>query len=167
MREMNKRGQGMSITTIILIVIGIVVLVILIWGFSTGWNNLWDKVSGRTSSSNVDDVVAGCKVACDTGARDDFCNAGRTIKFGAEREVTKTVVVDENKKAELKSLWDAEVAKNPQEKDKLDAAKKAYDDYEKGILVESVSEISGTCNDFSGKVYTGLRVARCTKFQCA
>ena len=41
---MNKKGQGLSINAIILIVLGIVVLVFLILGFALGWGNLRDKV---------------------------------------------------------------------------------------------------------------------------
>ena len=43
---MNKKAQQMTLGTIIAIVLGIAVLVFLIAGFSMGWENLWDKVSG-------------------------------------------------------------------------------------------------------------------------
>jgi len=92
----EKRGQGMSLTTIILIIIGIVVLFILIWGFSTGWNNLWSKVTGRVTPSNVDAVVSGCQLACQTGAKYDFCDSVRTMKFGEERNITNNYATDYN-----------------------------------------------------------------------
>ena len=42
---MNKKGQQMTLGTIIAIVLGIAVLVFLIFRFSTGWNNLWSKIT--------------------------------------------------------------------------------------------------------------------------
>ena len=42
---MNKKGQNLTLGTIILIVLGIAVLVFLIFGFYTGWNNMWSKIT--------------------------------------------------------------------------------------------------------------------------
>ena len=83
MREMNKKGQQMTLGTIIAIVLGIAVLVFLIFGFSTGWNNLWDKVGNiGGGKANVDAVVQGCAVACSSQSVDAFCRQGREIKYG-------------------------------------------------------------------------------------
>jgi len=43
---MNKAGAEMTIGTIIVIILALVVLVVLIYGFTTGWGNLWDKLTG-------------------------------------------------------------------------------------------------------------------------
>jgi len=65
----DKKAQGMSLTTIILIVLGLVVLVFLIYGFSTGWKNLWDTVTQYTGGgSNVDAVKSACMLACSTNS---------------------------------------------------------------------------------------------------
>ena len=85
----NKRGQQMSLTTIILIVLGIAVLVFLIFGFSTGWNNMWSKITELSGgSANVDDVIRGCEVACAQNSVDQYCRYERTMKFGEMRNVT-------------------------------------------------------------------------------
>jgi len=99
---MNKKGQQMTLGTIIAIVLGIAVLVFLIFGFSTGWNNMWSKITELGGgSANVDDVVRGCEVACAQQSVDSYCNYERTMNFGQERvswngtspkaNVTKTV----------------------------------------------------------------------------
>lgn len=89
MKRMNSKGDSnMTLGTILSIVLGLAVVVVLIWGFSVGWGNLWDKVTGRVSSSNVDAIISGCQLACDTGAIDDYCNVKRTVKFGDARNVT-------------------------------------------------------------------------------
>jgi len=72
----NKRGQGMSTNAIILIILGIVVLVVLILGFTMGWK----KIAPWMSSNNVDDIVTACEASCSTSGVFDFCMVGRDLK---------------------------------------------------------------------------------------
>jgi len=86
----NKRAQGMSTNTIILLILGIVVLVALIWGFSTGWSSLRNIVD----ASNVDDVVQDCVAACSINSVYSFCSAQRMLKATEENvEVKSTCAV--------------------------------------------------------------------------
>ena len=65
MKGMNKKGSEMTLGTIIAIVLGITVLVFLIFGFSTGWNNMWDKVSNLGGGNvNVGTIKTACVLAC-------------------------------------------------------------------------------------------------------
>jgi len=83
MKRMNRRGQQMTLGTIIAIVLGIAVLVFLIFGFSTGWNNMWSKITELGGGSvNVDDVVRGCEVACAGQSADAYCRQSRTVNYG-------------------------------------------------------------------------------------
>ena len=72
----NKRGQGMSTNAIILIILGIVVLVVLILGFTMGW----DKIAPWLSRNNVDTIVTSCEAACTIGGQYDFCTSGRNLR---------------------------------------------------------------------------------------
>jgi hypothetical protein len=72
---MNKKGQDLSTSTIILIILGIAVLVILIIGFTIGWT----KVVPWLSSSNVDTVVNQCQAACTTSDTYGYCTLTRTL----------------------------------------------------------------------------------------
>ena len=82
----NNRGQQMTLGTIIAIVLGIAVLVFLIFGFSTGWNNMWSKITELGGgSANVDDVVRGCEVACASQSKDAYCDKSRTVRFEGAR----------------------------------------------------------------------------------
>ena len=91
MERMNKKGQGMSLTTIILIILGLAVLVFLIFGFTSGWGNLWGTITELGGGdANVDDIKRGCSLACDTQEKDAFCDYSRTMNFGQKRNVTKT-----------------------------------------------------------------------------
>jgi len=81
----DKGGQNLTLGTIILIVLGVAVLVFLIWGFSTGWGNLWSKVTAYIGGgSNIDDIRSGCELACVGLRESDFCTLERTVKYGAE-----------------------------------------------------------------------------------
>jgi hypothetical protein len=72
----NRRGQGLSTNAIVLIILAVVVLLILILGFTLGW----DQLAPWLSSNNVDDVVRACNVACSTGATYDYCTKQMTLK---------------------------------------------------------------------------------------
>lgn len=77
----NKRGQGLSTNAIILIVLGIVVLAVLVIGFTMGW----DKIAPWISTSNVDTIKTQCSVACSTGSTYDYCNLKRDLKAEDEK----------------------------------------------------------------------------------
>jgi len=73
----NKRGQELSTNAIIMIIIGIIVLVVLVLGFTIGWNKLLPFVF---SSNNVENIKTACSLACSTANTYDFCSAPRTLK---------------------------------------------------------------------------------------
>ncbi|MBU0760874.1 MAG: hypothetical protein KJ600_02225 [Nanoarchaeota archaeon] len=82
---MNKRGQDLSIGTLILIVLGIVVLVLLILGFSLGWSNLWEKINifGGTS---IGTVATQCEIDVTQGNTYDFCQSFKKVKVDGKTE---------------------------------------------------------------------------------
>jgi hypothetical protein len=73
---MNKKGQELSTNAIIMIVIGVIVLVVLVLGFTIGWNKLLPFVS----SNNVQGIVTGCSTACSTNNNYDYCTLPRILK---------------------------------------------------------------------------------------
>lgn len=72
----DKRGQGLSTNAIILIVLGVIVLVVLIVGFTVGWRNLVPWISGN----NVDTIINQCETSCVTQSSYDFCTRKRELK---------------------------------------------------------------------------------------
>jgi len=77
----SKKGQQMTLGTIIAIVLGLVVLVFLIYGFSTGWGNLWSKMTGYTSGSNVEDKILDCETDCSSGEKSSYCFEKKELRF--------------------------------------------------------------------------------------
>ena len=74
---MAKRGQGLSITTLILIIIGVVILVVLIFGFTAGWGNIKEWIA---PSNNVDKIVTSCNIACVAEIKADWCDKEMLLK---------------------------------------------------------------------------------------
>ena len=72
----NKRAQGMSTQTVILLILGLIILVVLIVGFSTGWKG-FKKI---LASSNVDSIVEDCATSCSLQNTYDFCSGERTLR---------------------------------------------------------------------------------------
>lgn len=61
----NKKGAEMTIGTIVIIVLAILVLVFLIYGFTTGWNNLWQRIGiYGGDGATISDVSNICATAC-------------------------------------------------------------------------------------------------------
>ena len=78
----DKRGQNLTLGTIILIVLGVAVLIFLIFGFSTGWTNLWGKITSFTGgAANVDTTRQACTLACNSESEYDYCDKIRTVRY--------------------------------------------------------------------------------------
>ena len=76
----DKKGQQMTLGTIISIVLGITVLVFLIFGFSTGWGNLWQRITGLGGGEiNVDTTKTSCALTCQQNNVDGFCRQERKV----------------------------------------------------------------------------------------
>ena len=86
----NKRGAEMTIGTLVIIVLAVVVLVFLIFGFTTGWGNLWGKIFNFGGGKvNVDAVITGCGIACDSQAEYDWCKTRELIEEDAAGKIVK------------------------------------------------------------------------------
>ena len=90
----GKKAQNITVSTIIIIVLALVVLVVLIIGFTSGWGNLWETITGIfPSSSNVEKVVKSCQVACTTNSVYDYCSLKRTIRWQETEKIVATTTV--------------------------------------------------------------------------
>lgn len=87
----NRRGQGLSTSAIVLIILGIVVLVVLILGFTIGWKKFTPFLS---TDGNVEEVVTKCQIACSLTSVYDFCSREIVLQSddlpGELEEVSKT-----------------------------------------------------------------------------
>lgn len=71
-RELNKKGQNLTIGAVILIVLGVVVLVMLVVGFTKGWGFLFGKFD-VLPGSDLETIAQACKIAGEANLMIDFC----------------------------------------------------------------------------------------------
>ncbi|MCX6750365.1 MAG: hypothetical protein NTZ83_02825 [Candidatus Pacearchaeota archaeon] len=83
----NKKAQGMSISTIILLILGLIILVVLILGFTIGWAKLAPWIGGN---NNLETLKNSCGAACSTGGQYDFCTVKRLVKDGVSDKFEAT-----------------------------------------------------------------------------
>lgn len=82
----NRKGQDLSIGTLILIVLGIVVLVLLILGFSMGWENLWEKINIFGGGSSISAVATACDLAAQQDNKFAYCQEFKEVTVGQDNE---------------------------------------------------------------------------------
>lgn len=83
----NKKAQDLSIGTLILIVLGIIVLVLLILGFSMGWGNLWEKINiFGGGGSSIESVISACNLAVTSNSKYSYCDNFQKIKINGKTE---------------------------------------------------------------------------------
>ncbi len=86
--QKNKKAQGMSTNTIILLILGLLVLVVLIWGFTTKWQSF----QGLLAPTNVGDKITECQVQACSAATHSFsyCRGERTLRVNEDDLNIKT-----------------------------------------------------------------------------
>lgn len=72
-KRLSRKGQELSITTLILIVLGVVILVLLILGFTRGWDWIIGKFDLLPGQS-LETLAQSCNVAAQGGLAVDFCS---------------------------------------------------------------------------------------------
>ena len=82
----SKKAQGMSTSTIVLLILGLVILVVLILGFTLGW----DRLAPWVKQNNIDTVKASCNIACTTGSQYDYCAKLQTVNDGNNKKFDET-----------------------------------------------------------------------------
>ena len=86
----NKKGQDFSITTLILVILGVAVLVILIIGFTQGWDKFGTWFGTK---NNQEDISNQCNIACSSaqaGSIGGWCTVLRTVKDGTNTFTGRT-----------------------------------------------------------------------------
>ncbi len=83
---MDKKGQELSVGTLILIVLGIVLLVLLILGFSLGWSNLWEKINIFGSGTSLESVAQKCSLAAASNSVVGYCETFSLVTVDGKKQ---------------------------------------------------------------------------------
>ncbi len=96
LRPINKKGQGLTSSTLILLVVGVIVMVIVVLGFTKGWNFFTDLFN--TGSIDMEAISQKCGLLASTGGggyctdrieigKDKYINCDYAVKnLGAQVE---------------------------------------------------------------------------------
>lgn len=93
---LNKRGQGLQVSTVILIILALLILVILAIFVTGGFAKFAERLGfiQRTSVS-LEEARLNCQTWCNNAplnrqARDDFCKKSQNIDTNGDGEITPT-----------------------------------------------------------------------------
>lgn len=81
----KKRGE-VGVGALILIVLGIVILVVMILGFSIGWSNLWEKINIFGGGVSISDAVTACRFVVTSQSNYDYCQKFHQVNTNGEKE---------------------------------------------------------------------------------
>jgi hypothetical protein len=82
-KRINKKGQELSIGTLILILIGVVILVLLILGFTMGFDFILD-IFKLGPGQQLEKVRTGCNIAAEASLTIDFCTAFKEVEIAGK-----------------------------------------------------------------------------------
>lgn len=83
---MNKKAQeGVTIGTLLLIVLGVVVLVVIILGATGGFNYIFGKVN-LIPGQDLQAVVTSCEIAAQNGLKADYCSTFKQVTIDGTKQ---------------------------------------------------------------------------------
>lgn len=86
---MNKRGEegsGTSLGTIITFILLALVLVFVLFSFTTSGRQFWAKLLNIGGGTTLDSAVTGCNLAASSNSYDSFCAELRQVEIGGKTQ---------------------------------------------------------------------------------
>lgn len=77
--QKQKKAQSSTVGVIIAVVLGVILIVFLIWGFATNWSMFTDTYRAYTGRSNIDVIRNACSIACDADMKERWCSDKKTV----------------------------------------------------------------------------------------
>ena len=76
----GKKGAETTIGTIVVVILGVLVLLVVTFGFTMGWNNLWAKINVFTpAADSIDAVIISCNANCLAQLNTVFCCEKKSV----------------------------------------------------------------------------------------
>lgn len=85
----DKRGETSTIGVTIAIILGIVLIVFLIWGFSSNWVMFSSISEIYTGKVNIDSAKQACEIACDNNQMVQFCDIKKSVTYMEKNKLKK------------------------------------------------------------------------------
>lgn len=81
----NKKAEA-SVGVIIALVLGLLILVFLVLGFT----GVWNPFSSVFKTNNIEQIKANCNIACTTNSQYDFCSKNQSVNDGENTKFSDT-----------------------------------------------------------------------------
>lgn len=81
---MNKKGQGLSTTTLVLLILAGIVLVVVVLGFTQGWGYIFDKIN--LLPGDLEAAAQSCGLSATQGLSTSYCNEFKELKIAGKKQ---------------------------------------------------------------------------------
>ena len=83
-KVVNKKGQGLSTTTLVLLILAGLVLVVVVIGFTTGWGYIFDKIG--LLPGDLEAAAQSCGFSATSGLKTSYCNEFKEIRISGKKQ---------------------------------------------------------------------------------
>jgi len=83
----DKRGLEMVISTVILIILGVVILIAVIFLFTRSSTSFGDKINSFLGFSNVDSIIGNCNNLVNQESKYEYCCVRKTVKLSLKESL--------------------------------------------------------------------------------
>ncbi len=84
LKMFNKKAQGLPISTLILLILGIIVLVVVAVGFIKGWDFIFGKIGILPGDLEV--AAKACDVSGSNNLKTSYCNEFKEVKIAGKKQ---------------------------------------------------------------------------------
>lgn len=137
----NKKAEGTPIWIIIALVLGLLVLVMMAFGFTKGWGNLWTKMTDWTGggAGTASSLAQTCSLACASGDINSYCKTPRSVSGLTDVQTTDLVKSVKKTPSAIYTIKDSKVIVSTDPKEDISISGKT----------DSWSMTNyGSCNDY-------------------
>ncbi|MEK6928479.1 MAG: hypothetical protein AABW65_00800 [Nanoarchaeota archaeon] len=152
-KDMNKRGQeGLSITTLLIIILGIVVVVVIILGVTKGFGFIFGKID-FLPGQDLQAVAESCATAAQLKLKIDYCVEFKKIKVDGAKEYVncEDSRVESGIKSEVEKI---ECDKDTSQKYcEILIERKEYNAKVNGVNIGSNKDSKNTAKEHCGSIF--------------
>lgn len=83
-RRLSKKAQGLSTTTLVLLILAGIVLVVVVLGFTKGWGYVFDKIG--LLPGDLEAAAQSCGVSASSSLKTSYCNEFKEVIIAGKKQ---------------------------------------------------------------------------------
>ena len=80
----NKLGQGLSTSTLVLLILAAIVLIVVVLGFTQGWGYIFDKIG--LLPGDLEAAAKSCETSAQYGLKTSYCNEFKKVRVAGKKQ---------------------------------------------------------------------------------